>query len=746
VNSKVVLWTAIAIGTLLPGCARTPAEREASFLNRGKALLEKNDPNRALLEFRNAIAAMPHDAEAYYQLALTYAQLKDPSQAGAALQKAIELNPKHAGARLGIAQMMASSSYRGAVEEARKRLDSMLGETPGDVEILNALALTEARLGELSDAQSHIEQALAKAPAELKSSVLLARLQLSQGKSAAAEQTLQQAVSQAPRSVDSRLALARFYLETRKTGDAETEIRRALQLDSKNGIAWRTLGAIQLSRGDKAGAAETYRQLSQLPDKSYRWDYAMYLFQDGQRDAAISEFERIARKDPNDRDARTRLVSGYIGVNRLSDAEKLLTAALKSHGNDADALYQRSLLFLGSGKYEDAKNDLMRVVRLNPESANARYALSRAEAGLGSPTQQRAHLEAALQLDPNLLSARVSLSRALITAGQASSAIDLMNRTPESQRSSLPARVARIWAQLASGDQASARKELDEALAIARTPELLQQDSVLKSAQKNYSGARASLEEILKATPDDVEVWGALAQTYYAEKQLPKAAERLRTAVAQRPNSAPLHYILAQVLLAEDKRKEAALALAGAIGADPQFVAADLMLAGIEKEDGDIDSARRRLTAVLARTPKHVPAMLLLGDLEIAAGNRPGAIAQYRAIVESDQTNTAALNNLAYLLAKEDPDAALRYGEKAAELMPENASVQDTMGWIYYRRGLYEVAVRHLRTAVAQGATPLHKYHLALAYLKAGDRAKGEPLLQAALQADPKLAKTEADW
>ena len=48
---------------LLFGCAASPQARRDKFLARGKQLMEKKDPGRAVLEFKNAGQATPNDAE-----------------------------------------------------------------------------------------------------------------------------------------------------------------------------------------------------------------------------------------------------------------------------------------------------------------------------------------------------------------------------------------------------------------------------------------------------------------------------------------------------------------------------------------------------------------------------------------------------------------------------------------------------------------------------------------------------------
>src|SRR5438477_299340 len=105
-----LVYASIALAIVaLHGCARSPQTREARFLTRGKELMKRNQHSAAMLEFQNAIEIMPRDAEAYYQLALTYLGTRNPRPAIAALIKATELNPKHVDAQLKLSSLMAQS-------------------------------------------------------------------------------------------------------------------------------------------------------------------------------------------------------------------------------------------------------------------------------------------------------------------------------------------------------------------------------------------------------------------------------------------------------------------------------------------------------------------------------------------------------------------------------------------------------------------------------------------------------------
>jgi predicted Zn-dependent protease len=72
--------------------------------------------------------------------------------------------------------------------------------------------------------------------------------------------------------------------------------------------------------------------------------------------------------------------------------------------------------------------------------------------------------------------------------------------------------------------------------------------------------------------------------------------------------------------------------------------------------------------------------------------------------------------------------------------MPENAEVNDTLGWIYYKKNLPKSAVPLLEDAVAKvPSRTLFQIHLGLAYAKAGDSAKAKTVLAQALQREPNL-------
>jgi predicted Zn-dependent protease len=262
--------------------------------------------------------------------------------------------------------------------------------------------------------------------------------------------------------------------------------------------------------------------------------------------------------------------------------------------------------------------------------------------------------------------------------------------------------------------------------------------------QKDYAGARLSAEEVLKQNPEDTRALNVLVAAYAAQKQLPAGLERARAYAARQPGSAALQQFLGQILADNGDRAGAQKAFEAAKAADPALIAPDLSLADLEISEGKREDARKRLSVLVSSHPGSVAGRLMWAQLEATDGRSSAAIEQYRKVLKLDSRNMVALNNLAYLLADgNQPDEALKYAQMAKEIAPDSPAVDDTLGWVYFRKGMYSLAVTHLESAIARDGTARRKYHLAMAYIRAGDPKRGRQVLEAALKMDSRLPEAD---
>jgi len=72
----------------------------------------------------------------------------------------------------------------------------------------------------------------------------------------------------------------------------------------------------------------------------------------------------------------------------------------------------------------------------------------------------------------------------------------------------------------------------------------------------------------------------------------------------------------------------------------------------------------------------------------------------------------------------------------AKELAPGDSDVSDTLGWIFYRRGVHQRALALLKDSAAKRPdTPQVQYHLGMACAQIGDRDNARRALRQAVRA-----------
>lgn len=736
------LILALIGGLVLAGCSRSPEAREARYMAAGRKRLEQKDYARAILEFRNAVKAKSTDAEAYYQLGLAHLGAGDVRAAVTHLLKAAELNPKHLAAQIKLAEMMDSSGNRVVLAEAEKRAQGALVSAPGNADALNALAIAEWKLGDEKSAQEHLEEAFAKFPQNLKAAVSLAKVKLARKDIAGAEEVLKKTAAQNPPSGAAVRALGAFYLTNGKPAEAERQFSRAAEMEPKNGAALMDLANTQFQLGKRDEAEKTFRRASELPEKRYKPVHPIYLYRTGKRDQAVVEFEKLVSADPADRDMRSKLVAAYVTVNRPADAEKILNAALRKNAKDTDALLQLSAILLTSGRYAESQKDLTQLLQLRPDSARGHYLMAGVYQVRGAVQSEKQELNEALKRDRRLLAARIEMAKLLIASNSAKAALDLLNAAPPPRTVGWLAQ--KNWALLAIGDREEARKGIDSALKAGPLPDFILQNATLKLLEKNYAGARSDCESVLRTHPADLRALNLLVRSYVAQNQMTTAVEKVREHAAANPALASVHQFLGETLLSTGDRAGARTAFSAA-AADPRFAPAQVLLAEMDAGEGKLEEARKRVESVLAAAPASVQAHFVLAQIQEKANHLPEAMEEYRKVLGISPDNITALNNLAYLLGDSgnQDDEALKYAARARQLAPDNPAVADTLGWLYYRKGLYKLAVPHLETAVSKAGNARREFHLAMAYLKSGDEYKGVDAMQAGLKMDAAIPEAK---
>jgi tetratricopeptide (TPR) repeat protein len=717
-------------------------------LAKGKEQMEKRAYGNAIIEFRNALKAMPKDAEVHYQMGMALLATGDFNGGVQFLRRATEIDPKHAASQTKLAELMATSGNSEVVKDAERRLKLLGSKDAEGADAQTVLALAELRLGKLDEGTKKLEEVLARSPQAIKAAAVLAQMKLSKGDQKGAEDLILKAAQTAPKEWEGWMTLARFYEAQRRLPDAEKMLGKVLQLDPNNEMALSDLGTLQMLGKRPAEAEATFRRLSEHPSKRYRGMHAVYLFQTDRRNEALAEIEELHKTNPADGQLRSQLVTMYLEMNQADKAEKVLADAVKRSPKDLQTLTQHSAMLARMNRIAELETEMTTAIQSAPKNANpqylaeAHYLMSRAYAGRNAPNQER-ELREALRLRPDLIAARVELSQIMLASNRAKEAIELLNaeKQPGQKQDSLPVIVQKNWVYFNLGQIDQMKEGLKAGYQQGgRVPDLLFQEALLAVREKRYPQARGLLKEALNQRPFDIRVLGALAESHVAEDRshVARALAEVEAHTAKYPNNMMLQEFRAGWLVAAGRHEDAKAAYRAVLAAAPDSKSAAYALVRIDLGTGKTDEARKVLDGILTKTPNDPGANMLLAMLFEQTGKQADAVMAYRKVLSIEPNNALALNNLAYRLSLEPGkiDEAAQMAEKANNANPENPAVLDTLGWIHYRKGLYWSSVRHLETAtkIPQNATPIRLFHLAMAYEKAGDKGKAAAAYKRGIQ------------
>jgi Flp pilus assembly protein TadD len=126
----------------------------------------------------------------------------------------------------------------------------------------------------------------------------------------------------------------------------------------------------------------------------------------------------------------------------------------------------------------------------------------------------------------------------------------------------------------------------------------------------------------------------------------------------------------------------------------------------------------------------------MLGILLEAQRQPAEARKAYERVLDLDARAPVAANNLAYMYAEEGAnlDVALNLAQTAKSGRPDDPDVNDTLGWVFYKRNLPALAREPLEQAVKTNPKhALYQYHLGLVYARLGETSSARAALEQAL-------------
>jgi tetratricopeptide (TPR) repeat protein len=500
---------------------------------------------------------------------------------------------------------------------------------------------------------------------------------------------------------------------------------------------------IALNQGDTELAVKYYLDLAHSQDNPEIAERAVRVAVYGQNlEAAVEAAQRWIELDPNRVEARQVIAAIYVRQDKIQEAFNYIDGLIRTSELDDAELFPPLLGILAREKNANTVLAVsQRIAYEYTERAYAQYLHGMLAAQNGRSEEALRFLDRALAITEieGIHSVR---AKVLLRLGRPDEAVVSLRKAVEN-----------------NPDDQSLR------LTYAR----------LLVDVKQYEAARVEFEKLHQASPDDAELLYTLGLLSLESQRLDDAEKYMMMLIRLNQREGEAQYYLGRInenrklyevaiewyekVFVGDYKFDARLRIADMLArlerTDEAVLHLDNMLKG-SQSDGSLVRIYIAKGELLRGARRYSQAMEVFNTaLDIVPGNsdllyaralvaeKLGRIdileADIGAILKTEPDNAHALNALGFTLADQTDryEEAYGYLKRAIEIMPDDAAIIDSWGWVHYRLGDYEKAISLLRKALSRFDDAEIAAHLGEVLWVSGQQEEARGIWQRALKKSP---------
>jgi tetratricopeptide (TPR) repeat protein len=729
--------------TALVGCSSDPEKLKMEYLASGDKFVAEKKYSEAIIEYRNAIAQDARFGEARFKLAKAAEANGDALTAFREYVRAADLLPNDPAVQLRAGQvLLVARRY----PEARDRADTVLQKDPKNVQALILMGNALANLKDFSGAISELEEAIEADSQRTLTYANLGVVQMAKGDMRAAESAFKRSADLQPKSTEAHLSLANFYWSAGRLVEAETEFKQALTLEPKSPVVLRSLSAFYMLNNRIAESEPTLKAYAEASkDIGPRLMLADYYVNNGKTPDATAILDALAKDDKSFAAATIRLAAISYAATQRQHAYELIDGVIQREPKNEQGLLLKSRFLIADNKPADALALANKVLEYDARSLQAQYYKALALDATGSKSEAVDVLSDLLKQVPSSVPVQIKLAALRLDRGDSKGAAELASQAVKARPASGVAHLILAEASLGQGNLTQAESELK--IVASANPNSAQIHTLfgrLYSRKGDIRNARTSFGRALELQPDFIEALAGLIRADLGEKNPAAARARILAGLSKKPDDPTLLTLAGATFRAIGDAPQAEAAYQKALEKDPANFDAYRSLGNLYFDQRRLDDAKSRFEEAARKHPEAaVGARTMVATILEMQNKHEEARKEYEKVLEIDPQAAVAANNLAWAYADSGAnlDVALQLAQTAKAKLPNNADVSDTLGWIYYKKGLASLAITAFKDGVTQDrSNPLIHYHLGLAYAKNGNRPEAQRSLEQALKLDPRFA------
>ena len=450
----------------------------------------------------------------------------------------------------------------------------------------------------------------------------------------------------------------------------------------------------------------------ELDENNPLCDYFSGIFEmrSGRAEAAVDDFSALLDtvRDAELGGAFVLILEALSGEPTVGVAAEIMRELTLRYPASRESHYAMAELALRAGSFGVALEEARAAIELDPEWPDAQLLYARTLL-LAGRSDEALELASELADSYDEIEIKLQFAELLLSAGETQRAETLLNELLQRNPGMPEAIRALAFMSLADGDLEVARERF----------EMLRTDQAYRDEAFFYLGRIAELEsDYLQATRSysrvtsgvrAVDAQIATAAILYDEMDDPESALRhLREFGNANPRFASEMLVAQASLMLEMERPQEAIALIdSAVSGDGPIADQNLREAHVRfystlMEDavdrGDDAAAERWITEGLERYPANQSLRYSQSRLLQEQGRLRRAVGILEDLVDESPDNPVFLNALGYLLSDglDRHTEARGYIQRALAMNPESGAILDSMGWVLFGLGEFELALDYL--------------------------------------------------
>ncbi|MDC8787101.1 XrtA/PEP-CTERM system TPR-repeat protein PrsT [Roseateles koreensis] len=747
----------------------------ASYISEVQVRVRAHQFPEALTAADAALRLGPDSAEAWYQKGSVLHLRPDMPAALTHYERALQLNPDHVEARLARAGILLDMNR---LAEAGPEVEEVLRRSPDEPRAVYLRALLADRAGKPAESKAALHDVIDLIdPVPIEFIRYRPQLLLLNGlahfgldEPSKAKPYLEFFCRNQANSPATKL-LAQIYLLEPSVEKAVSLLEGYLKAQPGDGQAMVLLASAYMNQGRHAKASALMQQALRSKDSpEFRTALGLSLMREGQTSGAQTELEKAFKRDPKQTQAAAALVNVYLRTDQASKAVTVANTLVEQQANNPSFLNLQGLAKSQANDLPGARQAYERALKADPSLMSAKLGLARLDIAAQAFDAARSRLTALLKENERNIDALMEMTHLELRQGQIDAArrwltkavdyagpkefrpgfalidlnlrtrnpgaaVDLAQQMLAKSPEDVPMLIAYSRAKLANGDPQGSRSTLVNASRRADyDPAVLTEIAGLQMLAGDAAGAGYSLEKALSSDAQYLPALSLMTRVDLAQGNPTKAEKRAQQVLQLSPKRAASYALIGDVAKSRGQLPAALEAARSAHQVEPS-AATILRLMQAQSALGDSKAEVKTAEDWLRSHPKDLTILRALANTQARQGNLSVAKDSYERLLKQAPKDADALNNLAYVLMRQQDSTALKVAQQAQAAEPENAAYMDTLAWAHHLAGQDDRALQLLRDARLRAPQdPEIRYHLAAVLNKTGRRGEAKTEVDAALK------------